>query len=112
VKADAATAPPDTSIWARMAERSDEWVGGTLIDCDNDPLVDTPEGGFRTRITGLTWKPNGDSMYFTVEGEDFSCGADRRWLGVSASAYGDGFRFSGYGGHEFHMLRPAKAAKP
>jgi hypothetical protein len=100
--------PERLSIWERIAAQSADWIGGTLIDCDDDPMVANVEGGARTRITGVVWKPNGaDSMFFAVDGEDFSCGGDRKYIGVvGASRYGDGFELRGYGGHEFHMLKP------
>ena len=98
------------TIWEQIAERASEWVGGTLIDCDDDPFCEPmPEGGTRTVITAMRVRPNGDDgFYFEVDGEAFTCGGSTRYLGVAgASRFGDGFEFrNAFGGHEWHILKP------
>ena len=83
------------TIWQRIAEQQDRYIGGTLIDLgDGDPLFGpVPSGGFRTTITALRERPNGDSgdRYFEVIGERFGCGGSAQYLGVrGVSQYGPG----------------------
>ena len=83
-------------FWSQFVEKSDEFVGRVLEDFDIGVAG-------RTKVTGITLRPNGkDSAYFTIEGEDFSCGFDVRVGGVIGGEEGY-ITFHGYAGHEFRV---------
>ncbi len=65
-----------------------------------------------TIITDITLEPNGeDSAYFSVEGEDFSCGFDVHYGGISGGGSDGYITFHGFGGHEFIIEAPAENNK-
>lgn len=97
------------SMWDNFAAAKDQWIGGTLIDCgDGDPIAavvaPVPEGGARTTIVDFEVTPD----LFLVIGDEFNCGGARQYLYIAGeSRYGDGFEVGGYGGHQFHFIKPA-----
>jgi hypothetical protein len=104
--------PPDIVIngkvypfWQKFVHRQDEWIGGILEDRGDS--MDRAMGAepSQTKITGITLKENGpDSAYFTIEGEEFSCGADVAWCGIIPGE-DPWLTFSGYGGHTWRIKK-------
>lgn len=96
-------------MWADLIARKDEWIGGTLTDHGDSMdralgLVSTPA---TTKITGMTLTDD----WFEVQGEDFTCGGDRRHLGISAYTVPKGaLPFQGYGGHRWFIQKKTEAA--
>jgi len=88
-------------LWSQFVEKSDEFIGRILEDSEMG--IDG-----KTTVTGITLRPNGDdSAYFTIDGEDFSCGFDVKYGGITGGE--DGWlTFSGYGGHTFRVSNPVK----
>lgn len=82
-------------MWSQFVERQNEWIGKKL-----------QEGRFTTKITGIALSPNGKtSAWFEIQGEDFTCGGDVRYVGIGAGK--DGWiTFSGYDGHTFRIESP------
>jgi len=84
------------NMWGQFVERQNEWVGNLLEDFDMGMYA-------TTTITGISLIPNGeDSAFFTIEGEEFSCGFDVRYGGIGAGDEGY-MTFNGYGGHTFRI---------
>jgi hypothetical protein len=64
------------SIWEQFVKKKERWIGGKMQDFEY--------GVIDTEITDMTLKPSGqDSMFFSVEGKDFSCGFNVRYGGIS-----------------------------
>ncbi len=64
--------------------------------------------GGTTKIKEINLKANGaDSAWFEIVGEDFTCGADVRVLGIGSPQIEDGITFYGYGGHTWGIRKPA-----
>ena len=87
-------------LWGQFVGRKQEFIGGVLEDF-GDKWDRTMYGceGARTKITDVALIPNGkDSAFFSVAGEDFTCGFDVRSGGITDGAEG-WLTFSGYGGH-------------
>lgn len=83
-------------LWSQFVERKNEWIGKVLEDYDMDEVL-------VTTITDITLEPNGeDSAFFTVEGEEFGCGFDCAYGGITGGEEG-WITFSGYGGHEWRI---------
>ena len=83
-------------MYSQFIERKDEWIGNTLDDYDMG-------GHMSTIITDITLEPNGEeSAYFSIVGEDFTCGFGVHNGGIGAGADGC-ITFHGYGGHEFKI---------
>lgn len=78
-------------FWSQFVEKKDQFTGGVLQDFDG--------GDFQTKIRDVRLTLNGDnSAFFEVVGEDFSCGFDVQFGGVTTGDPG-WITFSGYGGH-------------
>ena len=79
--------------------RKQSGIGGTLEDLD--------EPGETTTITDIYFQPNGtDSAAFGVEGADYGCGGDVRFLAVDPATGGNGWiGFIGYGGHRWRIKK-------
>lgn len=92
-------------MWSQFIERKEEFIGCTLEDW-GDSMDKAMFGGeipMKTKITNIELKPNGDtSAYFLISGEDFGCGSDVKYLGITAGEKGY-LTFGGYGGHEFRI---------
>ena len=104
---------PRKTIWEQFVEQKARYVGGTLIDLDDDPLCgQMPEGGYRTVITDMSLPPNGNGFLFSVDGKDFNCAGATQYLGVyGKSEYGDGFALiNTFGGHRWDFIAPAEPA--
>lgn len=90
-------------MWGQFVEKQENWIGGTLEDSGDS--LDALLGGetMKTTITGIELKANGiDSAFFSVVGEDFSCGFDVGHGGIVGGE--DGWiTFSGYGGHKWRI---------
>jgi len=87
-------------MWSQFVEQSESWVGGTLEDHDRGTTVST-------LIKGITLTPNGDtSAFFTIKGEDFSCGFDVKHGGLGGAGEKGWISFVGYGGHTFRIKQP------
>ena len=97
-------------MWSQFIEKKEDWIGGTLLD-EGDSMDQrmglVKEGGTCTKITDITLGPNGkDSAFFSVEGEDFTCGFDVSVGGISENQKGGNWlTFSGYGGHAWHIKK-------
>ena len=91
-------------MWGQFVERKSEFIGKRLDDYDMGEHMSTI-------ITDITLEPNGeDSAYFSVEGEDFNCGFDVRYGGISGGEEGY-IAFHGFGGHEFTIEAPVENNK-
>jgi hypothetical protein len=79
------------------------WIGGELQDLDPDSGMAT------TTIKAVTLEANGpESAMFSVEGDNWGCSSDVRYLGVLATMLeedkaGGWIRFIGYGGHQWRI---------
>lgn len=95
-------------MWQQLVDRQTEWVGGTLVDFGDsqDRAIFPDELPARTRIVEFELTPT----QFNVRGENFSCGGGREYLGIVGTPRfpidGNGLAIEGYGGHEFHILKP------
>lgn len=95
-------------MWSQLVQRAHEWVGGTLEDSgdDMDRAIGGADGPMSTKITGIELRPNGgDSAFFAVQGEDFECGFDVAYGGITAGEQG-WLTFRGYGGHKWRIKTP------
>lgn len=88
-------------LWNQFVDQQEEWECGTLKSEEMGQILET-------FVTGITLKPNGeDSAFFTIEGEDFSCGFDVKHGGISSDERcKDGITFKGYGDHVFWIEKP------
>lgn len=85
-------------MWSQFVDKQSNFIGGTLEDHDMNITG-------LTKITGISLGPNGeDSAYFTINGEDFSCGFDVQYGGIGAGEKG-WITFYGYGGHVFRIKK-------
>lgn len=91
-----------------VLDRKAEFIGGVLVDYgmggSMDRVIPPPQDGFRTTIQDIRMRPNGESRFFEVVGEKFTCGADVGHLSIVKSHFvpGDWFvSFRGFGGHPF-----------
>lgn len=83
-------------LWSQFVEKKTQFIGGVLQDLDMGMCLET-------KIVDVLLEPNGeDSAYFTVEGKDFSCGGDVKFLGITGGESG-WITFSGYGGHRWRI---------
>ena len=92
-------------LWSQFVEQKDRWIGGVLEDfgdsMDRRMLGDDAHGD--TEITDIRLEPNGkEDAYFSVDGEDFTCGFSTSVGGITAGEE-DWITFSGYGGHEWRI---------
>ena len=95
-------------MWSQFVEKQDEWVGGTLQDSGDSFDKSMGLGELTTKILGIELKPNGDdSAFFSVIGEDYSCGFDVQFGGVTAGEEG-WITFRGYIGHTWRIKKPEK----
>lgn len=71
-------------FWSQIVERKKEWIGNKLQDLE----VVGPRP-LETIVTDIQLTPNGDdSAMFRIQGEDFNCGFDVQYGGVSAGEDG------------------------
>lgn len=100
-------------LWSQFVEGKADWIGGILKDHGDSMdraigLEESPEN----KILDIILKENGpDSAWFEVVGEEYSCGFDVKYGGVSgAHAHVPGrINFSGYGGHSWWIQKPNKS---
>lgn len=91
-------------LWGQFVDRKAEWIGGILQDLDL-PLDEE----MMTKIIDITLEPNGkDSAFFSVEGEEFTCGFDVRHGGIGGDQEEGWLTFSGYGGHKWRIKENKK----
>lgn len=96
-------------LWSQFVERKGEWIGGTLEDFGDSMDRRLGAKPAATEITDITLKANGDSAFFSVDGEDFGCGFDVQYGGVSCSPQEPGWvGFSGYMGHSWRIKQREK----
>lgn len=89
-------------LWSQFVQNKSKWIGGVLEDRDMGMSM-------KTVITDVELRSNGDdSAFFEVHGEDFGCGFDVTYGGVTSGESG-WITFSGYGGHEWRIKEPKKA---
>ena len=92
------------SLWQQFIDKKKNWIGSILEDFGDN--IDKSIFGvekMKTTITDITLKPIGtDSAYFSVEGKEFSCGGDIRYLGLIGGEEGY-MTFSGFGGHTWRI---------
>jgi len=98
-------------LWSQFVERKDEWIGGLLEDSDDDidRQIEASDGSFNaTQIVDIRLLPNGkDSALFQVDGVDFDCSYDVKYLSIVDSAEGY-ITFSGYEGHTWRIKQKQK----
>ena len=90
-------------LWGQFVEGKEKWIGGVLLDSGDamDRRMGLEGGG--TIITDITLEPNGEkSAFFSVCGEDFSCGFDVGVGGIGGGEEG-WLTFYGYGGHTWQI---------
>lgn len=91
-------------LWSQFVEKKEKWIGGILIDYGDalDRFVDYE--GDTTTIKDIELVANGkDSAFFSIIGEDFDCGFDVKYGGISSEGEEGWLTFSGYGGHQFSI---------
>jgi hypothetical protein len=103
-------------LWSQFVERKKEWIGCLLEDQGDsmDRAMGIKSGV--TKITDIQLNPNGeDSAFFLIVGEDFSCGFDVKYGGVTILEVlklgQEGYiNFSGCSGHTFRFKTESKRA--
>jgi hypothetical protein len=89
-------------MWSQFVEKKEQWIGGTLEDF-GDAMDQALSDSLTTEIKDIVLRANGsDSAFFEVIGEDFTCGSDVKYFGVTAGEEG-WITFSGYGGHKWRI---------
>jgi hypothetical protein len=95
-------------MWQQLVDQKDEWIGGRLIDYGDEidrALFDYP---LETVIVDIELT----ERTFHVIGEEFTCGGGRQYVGIMArpefEVPENGLAITGYGGHEWHIVKPAK----
>lgn len=92
-------------LWGQFVERQQEWIGGVLEDSGDNMDRSFGAGTMQTKITGITLEPTGEnSAFFSVVGEEFTCGFNVKYGGVSSGKEG-WITFSGYGGHIWRIKK-------
>ena len=87
-------------LWQQFIDGKDEWIGGTLQETDD------MFGTVQTAITDITLRPNGaESAFFSIEGENFGCGFDVRYGGISPESVPGVLTFRGPGGLRFQISK-------
>lgn len=85
-------------FWSQFVKRKEEFIGGILQDFDDNNTT-------ITKITDVCLTPNGNnSAFFSVEGENFSCGFDCHYGGVVAGER-EWITFEGYAGHTWRIKK-------
>jgi len=105
-------------MWAELVQQKDKWIGGQLIDygdeMDRRLNVNRMKDGTYPMKTAITDMVLTDEV-FEVIGKDFSCMGNRQYLGIEPNPEfelpKDGIAFSGYGGHEWHIVKPTEGDK-
>lgn len=93
------------SMWQQFVHQQKEWIGGTLEDFGDS--MDRGMGALpiKTIITGIVLRENGkDSAYFEVNGKDYGCGSDVKYIGITAGDEG-WITLSGYSGHKWRIKK-------
>jgi len=99
-------------LWEQFVEQSSEWEGGILTDYLDNFEKRLGLECLQTTIKRIELVPNGESSaMFNVVGEDFTCGFDVRYGGLSPYGVGMGITFEGYGSHEFHIQKKEKVGE-
>lgn len=94
-------------MWEALIRQKNEWIGGELRDYGDpqDRRFSRDKPPWITRITDIEL----DGNVLTIHGEDFDCGGALDVLGVTGMPEfpcENGLPFRGYGGHEFHIVKP------
>ena len=96
-------------LWSQFVERKDEQIGGILEDFGDDGHFSSSEP-MKTIITNIELRSNwaGDSAFFEVVGEDFGCGFNVQYGGISPAndITKKWLEFYGYGGHRWRIKKP------
>jgi len=92
-------------FWGQFVEKQQEFIGGTLEDFGDSFDISMGFQTVKTTIKGIELKPNGEtSAFFSVIGEDFDCGFDVQFGGITGGE--DGWiTFSGYMGHTWRIKK-------
>jgi len=92
-------------LWSQFVDRKEEWIGGILQDLDGfDVYLATDNQPITTIITDIVLRPNGEtSAFFSVIGEDYSCGFSVAYGGIGGGQEEGWLTFSGYGGHKWRI---------
>lgn len=88
-------------MWKELVDQEKEWIGGVLIDYGDS--IDRNLGATPQQTTIIGFKLTDD--WFEVKEEKFCCGGNRRFLGLSPNQNGNGITISGYGDHEFKIIK-------
>lgn len=89
-------------MWQDLIDQKEQWICGKLIDFGDS--MDRKMGcePSETIIVGFILS----EKYIDITGEDFSCGGDRQYIGLTGDEVKNGLAFAGYGGHIFHIIKP------
>jgi hypothetical protein len=88
-------------LWSQFIERENEFIGKPLESYEMGKVL-------QTKIVGIELKPNGsDSAFFSIKGEDFTCGFDVGHGGIIGGEEG-WLTFSGFQDHVFRVKAPNK----
>jgi hypothetical protein len=87
----------------QLVEQKEQWIGGVLEDFG---VIFPTKKPAKTTITGITlnMQRSGNSMYFEIVGEDFGCGFDTSFGGITAGENG-WLTFHGYDCHIFRIKK-------
>lgn len=96
-------------MWDDLVKQKEKWIGGKLMDYgDSMDRRLFKEGTFPSETTIVDIELTDEQI--SIKGEGFSSGGSRKYIGiVGSSQFGypkNGLVFNGYGGHEFHIIKP------
>jgi hypothetical protein len=92
-------------LWEQFVFRKEEWIGGLMQDFGDS--VDRGAlrfEGMETKIVDIQLRANGDSAFFQVVGEKFTCGFGVKYGGI-VGGKSNWLTFSGYSGHQWRIQR-------
>lgn len=88
-------------LWSQFVHRKEEWIGGVLQDFGDY----SSEPKYTTKITDIKLEANGPNhAYFSVVGENFTCGFCTSVGGVSPGEAG-WMTVSGYQNHTWRFKK-------
>lgn len=89
-------------FWGQFVEQKEDWIGGILEDF-GDSFNRQFDNPMKTKIVDVTLEPDGkDSAFFSIKGEDFTCGFGVKYGGITAGEE-SWITFYGYGGHKWRI---------
>jgi hypothetical protein len=96
-------------MWDDLVKQKEKWIGGKLVDYgDSMDRRLLKEDAFPVETIVVDIEVTDEQI--RIVGEDFSSGGSRKYIGITGSSqFGypeNGLVFRGYGGHEFHIIKP------